>query len=225
MEPMEIEQEVYWRPVEVADRLGYLGLTPDDLWESVSFGLGYAAECTANDPPAGRGYIAWVKINRMLRDLLIPKGWSKDNAQNYATTVHESGDWAIAVASGDSRTGRRNETPATRTEKGPVTQQVIGANQLSFGNIPGADTQWQRSGSATTRRTWLLLHYFDEDADETRAELSLPAAMTQDGFVVEWQTRIILPIPLDDPSIGWSSGIDDGPEDTGDIDIPVEMRA
>ncbi len=60
-----------------------------------------------------------------------------------------------------------------------------------------------------------------------RAELSLPADMTKDGFVVQWQERIILPsidlglegqqgIGKDNPPV---------PDSEEEIDIPVQKKA
>ena len=215
----EFAPKVYWKPVDVADRLSYLDLTPDVLWDAVLYGQGYAAECTLNDPPSTRGFITWGKTNRMLRDLLIPKGWSQANAQNYATTVHPSGSSAIAVASGDSYTGIPDKRPSTRTDKGPATEQAIAVNQLSFASIPGSGPEWEQ------RQTWLLLHYLDEESDEVRAELSLPTAISPEGRVGEWQERIILPPPSDGTVGRGATLVDDTPGDSGEIDVPVEKRA
>lgn len=214
----EFETKVYSKPVDVADRLSYLDLALDVLWEAVMFGQGYAAECTSHDPPATRGFITWGKTNRMLRDLLVTKGWFQANAQNYATTVHKSGRWAIAVASGDSRTGS-DKSPSTRTEKGPATVQVIAVNQLSFASVPGSDPAWE------LRRTWLLLYYLEDESDEVRAELSLPAAITPEGHITGWQERIILPLPSDGTIVDRVTRLDGDPEDDGEINVPVEKRA
>jgi hypothetical protein len=68
-------------------------------------------------------------------------------------------------------------------------------------------------------KTWLLLHYLDEDQDEIRIELSQPAYMTDDGFVCDWLERIILsPVPLT-PVVDMGSSQDQA------IDVPVKRRA
>jgi len=69
-------------------------------------------------------------------------------------------------------------------------------------------------------QTWLLLYYFDETAQEIRAELSLPAEMTDDGYVKKWRERVILPsIPVvRDPM-----ATDDAPD--APIEVKVERRA
>ena len=209
---------VFYKPVDVAETLNDLGLSNEILWESLAFGVSYAAECTSHDPANLAGILIWGKATRMLRDQLVPRGWTKQNTQNYPTTVHSSGAWAIAVAGGDSRTGLPDKTPATRSEKGPVTREVIDQNQLSFAGI---SAEFARP----RRQTWLLLHNVDEVSGELRAELSLPAEMTDDGYVVEWQVRIILEPPskslLGQPDANAGAG----PNDQDVIDVPVRKRA
>ncbi len=220
---MDFATKLYQKPVEATDRLNYLGLNADILLQAVEFGLGYLTECTNHDPPSGRGIITWMKTTRMLRDLLIPHGWTKENSQNYATTVHPSKGWAIAVSQGDSRTGNPDMTPATRAEKGPATEKVVSVNQSGFASI-SADPNWR----SPERQTWILLLYQDEDADEVRAELSLPVVMNPEGYITEWSERIMLSSPdsrlgadLNPAALGGGSADDD----SGDIDIPVELKA
>ena len=97
--------------------------------------------------------------------------------------------WAIGVAAGDERTGIPEETPSTRSEKGPATREVVSINQFSFAAL---SADFAKLDAAVIMQTWLLMHYRDDEADEIRIELSLPAQMTQDGFVTQWKERIIL---------------------------------
>ena len=212
---VEIESKVYVKQVDVAGRLSDLGLTEDLLLQALLFGFGYAAEGTRHDPANLAGLLIWGKTNRMLGDQLAPKGWTRKNIQNYPTTVHPSGAWAIAVAAGDERTGT-GKTPATRTEKGPVTRRVVDQNQLSFALI---SPEFERP----RRQTWLLLHRLDEETEELRAELSLPAEMTEDGFVTEWQERIVLSTAS--TSSTPATVADDSPSDRDAIDVPVRKKA
>ncbi len=201
-------------------RLAQLGLAEPILWQAVLSGQRYAAECTLHDVASLGGILAWAKAHRMLRDQLAPLGWTVDNRQNYPTTVHPNKGWAIGVASGDQRTGHPDKTPATRTEKGPATRQAVSQNQLSFASI---SKEFERD--ASLRKTYLLLFHRDEDADEIRAELSLPAEMTGDGFVVEWQERIVLSVHPTSSSGLSVPTTDDGPDDSSDIDVPVTKKA
>ena len=76
-----------------------------------------------------------------------------------------------------------------------------------------------------TRQTWFLLHYRDEYADQTRVELSLPAAMTADGFVVQWKERILLGAVGDGPVVARSVPDDSIDPNADAIDIPVLKKA
>src|SRR2546425_1120326 len=101
----------------VAARLALLDLNEDLLQEVIAYGMRYVLECTENDPAGTAGYLAWAKINRALRDKLLPRGWTKNNDQNYPRTAHPSRGFSIAVVGGDVSTGIENLTPSNRTEK------------------------------------------------------------------------------------------------------------
>jgi hypothetical protein len=90
--------------------------------------------------------------------------------------------------------------------------------QLSFvGQDPAfGDTP----ADAPLRETWLLLHFYDDEAEEIRCELSRPAEMTGKQ-VTGWSRRILL------QSVSFSTeldlGIDD--DDDDDVDFDVSRRA
>ena len=215
---MQSAVEVYFHPIEVDDRLGNLDLDVDTLWRSLQFGQAYAADCTRHDPPSGKGIIAWDKVNRMLRDLLVPSGWSIENHMNYAMTVHPNGKWAVIVATGDEQTGLPTGAPQTRSSKGPATQRAISRNinQLSFAQL---DPTWS---VRPARLTWILLYRFDAEDYSIYGELSLPVSMTSDGHVNRWQTRIMLSDPKGDSMV---TPVTPQFEGGDDIDVPVELKA
>ena len=103
--PRDLTTVVYSGTNEVEARLNELGLKREDLLEAIRYGSAHAAECTAHDPSSLLGLVFWGKCVRRLRDILIPSGWSVSNRGNFPVTVHPSGQWAIAVASGDEHTG------------------------------------------------------------------------------------------------------------------------
>lgn len=181
-------------PLDVATALSPIGVTQELLANAVISGFQNAATCTANDPSNFAGVMFWARTTRQLRDELIPeKGWERGNDRNYATVVHPNGNIQIAVAAGDSAVGNPDMSPTTRTPKGTLTKEAILRNQMSFFFMES-----ERADAVPTRRTWLLLHYVDEDAAEIRLELSLPSIMDDADFIVDWSRRIILaPIPVD----------------------------
>ncbi len=207
------------RPVEVDDRLSSLGLSQAILREAVIFGRSYAWDMTENDPPSSKGMVVWGKTTRKLRELLKPYEWRPENHESYSTTVHPSGRWAIAVAAGDWRTGLENETPETRSKKGAATKTAIAHNQMRFGQF---DPAWDDAKSG--KDTWLLLHYFDFQSGETRAELSLPQGMSIAEHVSAWRKRLILSWPDSyavEPHVLPNDISPFGDDLTDEVDVPV----
>ena len=221
MEQPNTETRVYAGPTERVTRLAALDLSESHLGESVEYGARYAADCTAHDPPNLAGYITYGKATRGLRDNLVPLGWLSRDSKNYCRVVHPTGAFAIVVAGGDAFTGRADENPTTRSNKGPLTLEAVAQNQRSFAELASDPTEWVRAG-VNPQFTWFLLHYIDNAVGEIRAELSLPAAMSHDGHVSAWRERSILetipftPIPFVD---------EEDQDDEGDTDINVERRA
>jgi hypothetical protein len=185
---MKKEARVYAEPIKRTQRLQQLDLREELLLDAVQYGQRYAVDCTLNDPPILAGVEAWGKTTRFIRDRLMPLNWERDNARNYATTIHPSGRFAIAACGGDANTGLRDKTPSTRSDKGPATKGAIADNQLSFADYSSEFTD----DFPRPKQTWLLLYYRDERTQETRVELSLPVAMSDEGFVSSWRERIIL---------------------------------
>jgi hypothetical protein len=194
------------------DRLGKLGLSLDDVEFALRGADAEARTYTELDPPNTAGIGRWGRTNRLLRERLIPQGWTYDNPRNLPRTISPTGDVAIVATAGDSFTGDPRRQPTTKYAKGVATADAVGRNeQLS---LFGHDDE--PSGDALA--TWLLLY----DSDETgiRAEVSLAASIDEDGFVDAWTERIILPpVVFDTPPVG-SRVTDDRPP----IDIAVERR-
>lgn len=168
------------------------GLAEGDLLDSVEWGLRHAFDCTRHDPPNAVGVVAWFKIVRALRDRLAPHKWTPNDANNYSTVVSPDETAAIAVAAGDWGTGRADAQVSTRTSKGPVTKKKADRNQLALFDPDTQHFASPRPWRDVDVRTWLLLHYVDEEAEEIRVELSLPVSVDDDGRVTGWRERIIL---------------------------------
>lgn len=163
-----------------------------------------------------------------MRDLLIPEGWTASNSRGYATVIHPSGVFAIAVAGGDGYTGNEEATPSTRSAKGPATKDAVADNQLTFFDYkPDVFGPLPPSATHHPKQTWILLHCLDRSIGLIRAELSLPADMSAEGFVGIWHERIVLTnIPFEpDASRIDITPIPDSGADSGQIDIPVRRKA
>lgn len=220
MDPVECR--TYEKPAEVTTRLNDLGVTMEDLRTAVQSGDRQAAQCTANDPKTTPGFYRWAKTFRRLADNLTPKKWVHEERRNLPLMIAASGDLAIGVSSASAETGLvgthpHTGDPKTRNPKGLATRSVVARNQLSIPGVGSVVTLARKPGDAKMQ-TWFLLYYADEETDEVRCELSLPAGVAEDDRVGEWFERIILPSL---PRLGPAATED---VETEDIDIPVQRR-
>jgi hypothetical protein len=206
----------------VAGRLDELGLSETILRESLSAAYESSALLSENFPPMARGLWVWFSAHASLRDRVLPRGWAKDDARNFSTVVDPTGQYALAVATGNGHTGDKDRRPSTRHDKGAVTFDAVAGNrqrQLAdyvpeFGRV---------RQDLATQETWFLLHFQhhdkEADRDEIRAELSLPASIGTDGYIDEWRERIILErIPLG------HAAIVDPIVETPQEDVPVQYK-
>jgi hypothetical protein len=198
-------------------RLKELGLTEGILKLAVEQGQAAFANCTFNHPALFRGMVPWAEGMRSLRESLIPLGWNREDLANQPYAVTERQNLAITIASGDRRTGCKESEPSTKSAKGPITKLAVRNNELAntlFGDIRAAKD---------TRVTWILLFYRDDEASETRCELSLPLKMNKEGYVDQWVERIIMdPIPFGGSSS--SVEISDNPPQSPHIEIEVRRK-
>jgi hypothetical protein len=183
----------------VADRLAELGLKLEILEFAVRGADGEARTYTALDPPNMAGMARYARTVRLLREHLIPLGWTYDNPRNLARTVSPDRRIAIIATLGDAATGVAHVSPSTRHEKGIATVEAVSRNflQLTLPIDLGATGFVDTEDVETT--TWVLLYSVTDT--EIRAELSLPDSMV-DGYIDTWLERIILPpVPLQ-PAVG-----------------------
>jgi hypothetical protein len=201
------------------NRLRQLDLSADELREAIHVGYTAASTCTAHDPLSLPGTLAWGKGIGHVRDLTAPRDWKADRDSNYETAVHPSNSHAVALAAGTPDTGREDGLPRTKTPKGPATGRAVKRNaQLPLGHETDVFAGTGEPVDDSARETWLLLHYYDKDAEEIRVELSCPMEM-KGKQITQWRERIILePIPF-------SEDVDIDLDDDGDIDIDIQRKA
>ena len=199
------------------DALGELDLTETILQDPLHYGFAHWADCTGNDPANMPGLVMWGKATRRLREGLTVRGWTVDNHQNCPLTIHPKGKLAIMVVAGDNATGDPAREPASRYPRGPVTRTLVFRNQLFFA-FYAAMVQDQ---PPPPRQTWMLLHYLAGDQlSDLRAELSLPAALTEEGDVVRWRERIILDLGEMDSVVQALPPT----KPLSPVDVPVRMK-
>lgn len=181
----------------VADRLAQLGLKAEILEFALRGADAESRTYTLLDPPNMAGMARYARTVRLLREQLVPLGWSYDNPRNLARTVSPDRQVAIIATLGDAATGVPYVPPSTRYEKGVATVEAVSRNflQLSLPIDLGDDLLDEPDTDGLA--TWILLYNVTET--EIRAELSLPDSMV-DGYIDTWLERIILPpVPLATP--------------------------
>ena len=205
---------------EASGRLAELGLTIELIERVVRRADAEASICTALDPPIMEGLTRWGRMNRFLREELIPAGWRFDNPRNLPRTIHPSGEFAIVATTGDELTGLAGLLPATKYLKGDATVQAITVNEqltLDFGDFGARPGPVGGSGDMLT---WFMMFHTDEEA--FRVELSLPNAIT-DGRITSWAERIILPVfPRDDDRL--TSPVTPDRDDLDEVVVEVTRR-
>lgn len=211
--------KVKTKPYEIINALHSLGrgLSVEVLEQVIKSGEIARDSCTKNDPPSTPGFNAWSTTVRALRDLLIPQGWERNDEQNFSTVVSPDKDVAIAISTGNDGTGDETKEPNTKYARGAATQAAVDENRFLFSLFAPTPEEIAKEN----RATWILLkrRVHESSGDTVYAELSLPAAMTKDGFVQSWDTRIILkPIPIDPAVI-----MED--DSTEEIDIQVIRKS
>ncbi|MBX6355500.1 MAG: hypothetical protein IRZ05_06530 [Micromonosporaceae bacterium] len=178
----------------VPDRLAQLGLKAEFFDLALRGADAEARTYTLFDPPNMAGMARYARTVRLLREQLVPLGWSYDNPRNLARTVSPDRRVAIVTALGDAATGVADLSPSTRYEKGVATVEAVNRNflQLTLPIDLGDDQPVEEQEDGVV--TWILLYAVGEA--EIRAELSLPDSMV-DGYIDTWLERIILPpVPL-----------------------------
>jgi hypothetical protein len=178
----------------VADRLAELGLKAEMLEFALRGADAEARMYTPLDPPNMQGMARYSRTVRLLREQLLPFGWSYDNPRNLARTVSPDRQVAIIATLGDAATGVPDVRPSTRYEKGIATVEAVSRNFLQLTLPIDLGDEGPIDADADGMATWMLLYHVTES--EIRAELSLPDSMV-DGFIDTWVERILLaPIPL-----------------------------
>jgi hypothetical protein len=180
---------------QVTDRLADLGLKADILEFAVRGADAEARTYTELDPPNMQGMARYARTVRLLREQLVPLGWSYDNPRNLARTVSPDRRVAIIATLGDGATGVPHVSPSTRYEKGLATVEAVSRNfvQLTLPIDVGDEDLFEADAEGTA--TWVLLYNVTDS--EIRCELSLPDSMV-DGYIDTWLERLILtPVPLE----------------------------
>ena len=212
------EPRIITHPYDIAATLAALGpgLSRDSLKEALLKGLAAKRQTSPWHPITAAGYNAWAGTVFGLRFKLVPQGWIYESKSLWEIVAYPPTQAVIAVASGDSDTGRPDGMPCTKREKGPQAEEAI--RQVRQAQLPlsPASSDDSDSPNCPLGNTWFLLYFFDER--EIRFELSMPAEMNAKHQVSNWLTRAIFdPLPL-------HPIVDPTPDFGAAIDVPVRRK-
>lgn len=165
---------------EVDRRLRELGVSRGPLIEAVLEGdLQRRLNNTPDDFYATPGYVGWARTLRVMRAQLgIEHGWHTSDFLQIPVSYNPVETIAIAVSSGDERTGLAGDDPSTNA-KGPQTAAAV--TKSSQGEF-----EFDEDGV----ELWYLLTYVSEDG--VMVELSRPSFMDDRNNISSWYERIIL---------------------------------
>lgn len=217
----------------VASHLFGLGLSSDVLRDAALAGHVDAISCTSNDVATRQGYVRWGTPLRYLGDHYAAAGWTRERPKGFELLVNPDRTVALGVAPGNHWTGierdpvtREPRMPHSRIDRGPMTAQIIVGNRDQIPFDAAAHPAFA-PGLLPGLTTWLLLHYWHEDAmtgrDELRLELSVPVEFSRNpnndrGFITRFEPRLILPT-IDLGQTDDHVNDEDGGDETIDIEI------
>lgn len=180
------------KPVEVTNRLADLGWTVEDLQEVVSTMVGARRSCTENHPPSAPGWMSWADGIRRMRDIALPKGLIRADADGIPWTFDPVRNLRFAVANTDDGTGIEGRIPQNCSKKGAATAQAVNGNQLGiFDWLPEESEAALPKGKThpITVVSWYLCVFVEGDI--VRAELSCPVE-TEAGYFSDFSERIFV---------------------------------
>jgi hypothetical protein len=203
-------------------RLNELGVPLQAIQTALRAGQLAADFCTTSHPRTYPGMAAWGESTASLRQSLGLLGWAPNDEDNIPRIVSPDGSIVIACISGNDKTGLRDGAAGTRNPRRSAGLRVIRRN-LQIEMIELLPEGERGDAAPTAGKTWFLL--YRRDRDTVRNELSLARGATEDGKLIEWSERLILPV------INLLEGGGDGPGrgvrviDVPPVDVPVERLA
>lgn len=122
---------VAWSPSSLQDPDGLpdLGLTTEIVHRGLFAAVTDAQLCTEADAPNAPGFILWTRVNRYLREELVPLGWTIHQKDLILRTVHPSGYFAITAISASGGVGNGDaRNVRAKNPKGAAVKRVVDRN-------------------------------------------------------------------------------------------------
>lgn len=166
-----------------------LGLTAEIVHRALFAAVTDAQLCTKADAPTASGFILWTRVNRYLREELVPMDWTIRQKDLILRTVHPSGAFAITAISASGGVGQIDaRNVRAKNPKGAAVKRVVDKNGTApfvFGDPRVDDVSLEDEEIPT----WFLLYKWQEGVIHT--ELSYPIDMSG-SFVDKWNPRLLI---------------------------------
>lgn len=172
-------------------RLTELGIDVGALESALDAGDVAARQADDFSPVTAAGTMRWFETVRTLRQRLAESGWTCSDVRNSPRAIDPTGREGLLAVRGNAATGRIDGDPKTARPRGNASSRSVRVNGQLMMDVVVAALADMAGERALGVRTWFLLYYRSE-ADELRAEVSLPVAISDQGVVEDWDERIIL---------------------------------
>ena len=197
-------------PEAMADRLAAFSLTEQDAFEVVWAALQARRDTTENHAANAAGTYAYHEGLRALRDILLPKGWVRDNELNIESVIDLGLGVRIVFQNVDVAT--QDRPPRAISGKGPAAERMVDKSMPYLFDDMESERQsrLRRAEKAQGCEVWFLCV-----SEHGQAELSRPMEIVGGQFG-EFVERIF--IVTDEywesiPGIGQNSDRDSGAGD------------
>lgn len=182
---------IYRDPSEVADRLASFGLIAHEVVPLIEAVVAARNDVVSIDARTAAGTKAYLAGVRHLRFLFLPKGWEPESTNGVESVVHTETGIRIVYQSVDSAcVGIRGPQPINA--KGPAAENAIKKGQgVLFREEELPEVAPEKIASLNSTLWFLCLSVNDNDDDDVRAELCLPAAI-ENGLFRGFLERIFI---------------------------------
>jgi len=205
-------------PDGVLRRLTELGTPLPILRESMRRGFLAGRFVHAGHAKTYSGLKIYHETNGELRAAFAGIGWRMNEDENIPRSIRPDGLVIVTALAGDERTGLHGPVAQPRRPRGDAGIRIIRQNAQLFLDILDADDPALLP--ITDEGTWFLL--YRRVGDIVRSELSLALGVTDDGGLIAWVERLIL--PEFDVNDGGGTAAIEPPQNPPEVDVPVTRR-
>ncbi len=179
-------------PDDAAEYLRRMDINIADVHQAIEAGDIAAGNKTKHHPVTAAGMSRWLDTVGVLRSRLALGQWVSSDPRNRPVSEHCEQLYGLSTVGATEQTGIADHPSGPRAAR----RKGIGTAEAVNSTIPLITVETLRrqapvpDGASPPAGNWFLLYY--RDADEVRAEISLPLGF-EGGQFTGWVVRVILP--------------------------------